>query len=255
MALLFLGVFFALALLAKIGLLGTHFNVMNEALSFTSPSWTYWLGGDIFGRDIFARGLHGAFTAFTVGLVAATISTVIGGVLGLVAGYYEGYIDDAIVAAFTVLESIPYILLLTAIAFLFGQGLINVFLSLGLTSWVVLCRLVRTECRKHKYSDYVLAARALGLSERAILFRHILPNVRHILLAQFVIVFVFAIKAEVVLTYLGLGVEPGFPSWGYMLDEARQELVNGFWWNFVCATGMMCAVVLALNSLLGDEKL
>lgn len=239
-----------LALMAKLGLIATQYSEMQESLSMAAPSGSHWFGFDFFGRDILARGLHGAFTALTVGLLAATLSTFLGTTLGLIAGYFESWWDDGVMAVTTVLESIPYILLLGAIAFVFGQGLVNVYLSLGLTSWVVLCRLLRTECIKHKGSEYVLAARALGVSDLAILWRHILPNVAHIIAVQFLIVFVFAIKAEVILTYLGLGVEPGYPSWGYMLDESKQELANGFWGSFLCVTLLMGALVLSLNSLI-----
>lgn len=253
-AISFLLTFFLITVLAQGGLIATDYNKMQETLSFADPSSSYWFGNDIFGRSILARGLHGGFTALTVGIVSALISTIIGSVLGLVAGFYEGIVDDVIVGLVAILDSIPYILLLTAIAFVFGQGLTNVYISLGLTSWVVLCRLLRTECRKQKNTDYALAARALGMSDQRILFSHILPNVLPLIVTQFVIVFIFAIKAEVILTYLGLGVEPGYPSWGYMLDEARQELANGFWWNFICATTMMASVVFALHTLLSNKK-
>lgn len=253
-ALVALGLLFVSSVLAKWSWIGGNYNTVNELLSFAPPSTSYWLGNDIFGRDIFARGLHGAFTAFAVGFFAASLSTIVGTVLGLLAGYFEGWIDDVIVGILTVLESIPYILLLAAIAFVVGQGIVNVYISLGLTSWVVLCRLLRTECRRQKESDYVLAAKSIGVSNSAIVFRHILPNVVYIIAAQFVIVFVFAVKAEVILTYLGLGVEPGYPSWGFMFDESRQELVKGFWWNFVCATSMMGLMVFALNTLLTERQ-
>lgn len=249
-----LAVLFLAAALAKLGWIGAAYNVVSEPLSFSEPSLKFWLGNDIFGRDIFARGLHGAFTAFAVGFFAACLSTLLGTVFGLMAGYFEGWVDDGIVAILTILESIPYILLLAAIAFVLGQGLVNVYISLGLTSWVVLCRLLRTECRRQKQSDYVVSAKALGMSDWRIIIHHILPNVAYIIVAQFVVVFVFAIKAEVILTYLGLGVEPGYPSWGYMFDEARQELVKGFWWNFLCATGMMGLVIFSLNTLLTEQR-
>lgn len=242
-----------LAVLAKLGVFAQNYAQMNESLSMAQPTLTHWFGFDFFGRDIFSRGVHGAFTALTVGAMAAGISTVCGTVLGLTSGFFESWWDDIVLAITTVLESIPYILLLGAIAFVFGQGLINVYLSLGLTSWVVLCRLLRTECLRQKSMDYVLAARAIGVSDMAILWRHILPNVSHIIFTQFVIVFIFAIKAEVILTYLGLGVEPGSPSWGYMLDESKQELVNGFWGSFLCVTLLMGALVLSLNTLVGKR--
>ncbi len=251
-AVVYLFVFFCTVTLAKLGLIANNFDVINDGLSFAEPSLSYWLGNDFFGRSVLSRSLHGGFNAMSVGLLTALISLFVGTTLGLVAGYCGGWWDSIIKIIFSVLESIPYFFLLAAVGFVVGQGFFNVVLALGLTSWVVLCRAVRTECQKIKSSDYVLAARALGLSDFAIVLRHVLPNLKTILSAQVIIIFVLAIKLEVLLTFIGLGVEPGTPSWGYMLDDSRQELANGFWWGFVTVTVMMASVVLSLNTMLKE---
>lgn len=249
-ALLYLFLFTVFVFAAHFGLMATDFATMSEALSFSGPSWSSWLGNDIFGRDILSRGLHAGFTAMMIGFGSATIAVCLGGVLGVIAGYYEGWIGRIVVIAFTVLESIPYILILAALAFVLGQGVHNVYVSIGLTSWVLVCRLVRTECLKMKSADYILAAKSFGAGDGIVLFKNVLPNLKNILWSQFLIIFVFAIKVEVLLTFLGLGVEPGAPSWGYMLDEARQEVTQGFWWSFICATVMTSSFVLALHVII-----
>lgn len=245
----YLFIFAAVAVAASLGWFATDYNVLSEELSHAGPSWSYWFGNDVFGRSILSRGWHAGFTALVIGLTSAFIAVSIGGVLGVVAGYFGGWVNQVITLLFVTLESIPYIFILAALAFVLGQGFHNVYISIGLTSWVLVCRLVRAECLRIKSMDYVLAAQAYGMKDGAILWKHILPQLKMILWSQFLVVFVFAIKVEVLLTFLGLGVEPGYPSWGYMFDEARQEVTGGFWWSFLCATLMMSSVVLALQSL------
>jgi peptide/nickel transport system permease protein len=142
--------------------------------------------------------------------------------------------------------------LISAFAFALGQGLTNLYIALGLTGWVKLCRLIRSEFLKQKNLDYVQAAQALGVGPLSKMFRHIFPNVAHLALIQFTLSFVFAIKAEVILSFLGLGVEPGTPSWGMMISDARVELTRGVWWNLLGATTFMFFLILSVN-LLTDQ--
>jgi ABC-type dipeptide/oligopeptide/nickel transport system permease subunit len=244
---LLLGFFVLGTLLAHWGIIATDYNQVLHELSYRPPSQSYWFGNDIFGRNVLARGWHAGYTALSVGFVAAVLATFIGVFLGALAGYFGGWLDALIVWFFTTLESIPYILLLAAFAFVLGQGLINVYISLGLTSWVVICRLVRAEVIQQKTQEYVQAARGFGVGEVRILVQHILPNIFHIVIVQFGLIFIFAVKAEVILSFLGLGVEPGFPSWGFMLDESKQELSRGIWWNFACASILMFILVFSLQ--------
>jgi len=128
----------------------------------------------------------------------------------------------------------------------------GVYLSIGLTTWVGLCRLVRGEVMKLKSMEYVQAARALGAGPGKIIFRHIIPNLFHLVIINFTLRFCDAIKAEVILSYLGIGVELGQPSWGNMIQSARMELQRGVWWQFAAATFAMFFIVLAFN-LFGDS--
>ncbi len=235
-----------MAILAKTGLLFPDVNasVGDQYMPF---SLEHPFGTDIQGRDILARAVHGSATALSVGFIASGIALIIGIALGALAGYYGGKIDALIVWLYTTVDSIPYILLIPSLTFVLGRGLVNVYIAVGVTSWVTLCRLVRGEFMKHKSRDYVLAAEALGASHARKIFRHILPNVAHIGFVQFGLGFVSAIKFEVILSYLGVGVDPTTPSWGIMLDDAKLELSRPFWGNLLAATLFMFFLVLAFN--------
>jgi ABC-type dipeptide/oligopeptide/nickel transport system permease subunit len=214
------------------------------------PSMDHWFGTDIFGRDVFAKVLHGTQIAMSVGLVAALIAIPIGVILGALAGYFGGWVDDFITWLYTTFSSIPNIMLLISITMILGKGIFAVYIALGATSWVTLCRLIRGEVIKHKEREYVQAAGAIGGGHFRKLFLHILPNVTHIVIINTSLQFQFAIKSEVILSYLGLGVQ-GEPSWGTMIDDAKLELSRGVWWQLAGATTAMFLVVLAFN-LLGD---
>lgn len=207
-------------------------------------------GTDIFGRSVLAKTIVGTQVAMSVGLITAIISIVIGVFLGAVAGYFGGKIDELIVWFYTTFSSIPSIMLLVAITFILGKGMLAVYLALGLTGWVNICRLVRGEVIRHKERDYVHAAAAIGGGDFRKLFKHILPNVLHIVIINFSLQFQTAIKSEVILSYLGLGVQ-GQPSWGTMIDDAKLELAREVWWQLGAATAAMFVVVLAFN-ILGD---
>jgi ABC-type dipeptide/oligopeptide/nickel transport system permease subunit len=215
-----------------------------------APGPGHWFGTDIFGRDVFTKVIHGTKIAMSVGLMTALIAIPIGVTLGALAGYYGGWVDDFITWLYTTFSSIPNIMLLISITMILGKGIFSVYIALGATSWVTLCRLIRGEVIKHKEREYVQAAGAIGGSHFRKLFIHILPNVSHIIIINTSLQFQFAIKSEVILSYLGLGVQ-GEPSWGTMIDDAKLELTRGIWWQLAGATFAMFLVVLAFN-LLGD---
>lgn len=239
--------YFAVAILAKLGFIATDFATVSNDLSYAEPDSTRWFGSDILGRNVFSRAIHGTYLAISVGFISSIISIPIGTTLGAMAGYFGGKIDDFITWLYTTIDSIPYILLLIALSFVLGPGLSNMYIAIGMTTWVTLCRLIRGEFLKHKNRDYVVAAEALGASHTRRIFKHILPNVFHIILIQFSLQFVFAIKTEVILSYLGLGAPPGSPSWGLMIDDAKQELARGIWWGITAASLLMFGLILAFN--------
>lgn len=220
--------------------------------------WTPF-GTDFLGQSTFRKVLYGAKTSITVALFASILSMLIGVPLGAVAGYCRGWVDDLIVWLYTTLGTIPGIILIMAFAVVlrtqtfFGvalRGTTAVYIALGLTSWVGLCRLIRGEIIKRKESEYVLAARALGCSNSRIIFKHLMPNVFHIVIIEFSLRFVGFIHAEVILSFLGLG-ETERPSWGAMIDAARTELARNVWWEMAAATLAIFIISLALN-IFGD---
>lgn len=241
-----------LALLVKFGLVASTWG-QTVGKEYQPPSfehWTLWFGTDIFGRSVLLKTLYGAYVSMTVGFLSSLIAIPIGVVLGALAGYFGGWVDDFITWFYTTVSNIPSLLLILSMAFVFGKGLWSMNLALGLTSWVGVCRLIRGEFLKHKEREYVQAAVSLGASNSRRIFIHILPNVSHLIIINFSFLFIGAIKVEVILSYLGLGVQ-GIPSWGTMIDEAKLELARGVWWQLGSATVAMLFVVLALN-ILGD---
>jgi ABC-type dipeptide/oligopeptide/nickel transport system permease subunit len=241
-----------LAILVKMGVVAASWG-QTVGTEYAPPSlegWRLWFGTDIFGRSVVMKTLYGAYISMTVGLLSSLIAVPIGVVLGALAGYFGGWIDDLITWFYTTISNIPSLLLILAMAFVFGKGLWSMNLALGLTGWVGICRLIRGEFMKHKEREYVQAARSLGASNSRRIFIHILPNVSHLIIINFSFLFVGGIKTEVILSYLGLGVQ-GVPSWGTMIDEAKLELARGVWWQLGAATLAMLIVVLALN-IVGD---
>ena len=212
--------------------------------------WSHPLGTDNLGRDVLQRLLQGARVAFLVGVVTACIAIPLGVILGCLAGYRGGRTDDVIVWFYSTVAAMPGLLFVLAISMVVGKGLLGVYLGIGLTTWVGVCRLIRGEVMKHRERPYVLAARALGFGPARIMFRHILPNVFHLVIITFSLRFPAAISTEVFMSFLGIGVQ-GEPSWGVMLGNARLRLWEGVWWELTFVTLAILAVVLSFN-LLGD---
>lgn len=209
------------------------------------------LGGDRLGRDVLAKAVKGTEISVFVGVLAALLATTIGTVLGAFSGFFGRRVGDLLEWLYNVFESIPGILLIFAFAAVFGRGILTVVLILGLTGWTGLYRQVRAEFMKHGAREYVRAAEAIGASPWSRMFKHILPNVSHVVLVRMSLLVVGFIKAEVILSYLGLGVGVEDVSWGTMLAEAQSELILGYWWQLAAATAFMAAFVTAF-SLLAD---
>ncbi len=205
-------------------------------------------GADKWGRDVIAKTIKGSETSIFVGLAAALVATFVGTVLGAFAGYYGRWVDDALNWFYNVFSSIPYLLLILAVAAVLQQkGTMTIVLILGLTGWTGVFRLIRAEYLKHKGREYVQAADAIGASNSRRMFRHIFPNVSHVVLVQLSILVVGFIKAEVILSFLGFGVPVDVVSWGSMLNEAQNELILGKWWQLVAAGGSMALLVTAFS--------
>jgi peptide/nickel transport system permease protein len=204
-------------------------------------------GGDRFGRDVLSKAIKGTQISVFVGVMAAITATCIGTLLGALSGFFGGRVGDFLEWLYNVFEAIPGILLIFAFAAVFGRGITTVVLILGLTGWSGLYRQVRAEFIKHRSREYVRSAEAIGASVWSRIFSHILPNVSHVVLVRMSLLVVGFIKAEVILSYLGLGVGVDDVSWGTMLAEAQSELILGHWWQLVAATAFMAVFVTAFS--------
>ena len=209
------------------------------------------LGTDAIGSDVLWATMKGIRTAFVIGGITLLIAAPIGIFLGLIAGYFGKLADDAVQYTYTVVSSIPEILLLIAIILVLGPGIVPICIALSMTTWVGLCRLVRGETLRHRDREYVRAAKALGVSAPRIMTRHILPNLLPVVIISLTLSFSGVVLAESILSYLGVGVGPDVPSWGNMIDGARDELTRdpAVWWNVAAAAGALLILVLALNFL------
>jgi len=225
------------------------------------------LGTDLTGNDVLYQALKSIRTAFVIGTLAtvATLPLAVG--FGILAGYFRGWVDEAIQYLYTVLSSVPNVLLIAACVLmvqvfldqnpeLFETGAeradVKLFLLcavLGLTGWAGLCRLLRGETLKLRELEYVQAARAFGVGPARIMRRHIFPNVAHLMLIVTVLEFSALILYEAVLTYVGVGVDPSMNSFGGMINLARNEMSRDplVWWSFAAAFGFMVTLVLAAN--------
>lgn len=206
------------------------------------------LGTDNLGRDVALRLIQGARIAFHVGIMTSLIAIPLGVLLGLLGGYYRGRIDSAVVWLCATVASMPGLLFILAISMVVGQGLLGIYLGIGLTTWVGVCRTIRAEVMKHRDRAYVQAAKVLGYSDLRIMFRHLLPNVAHLILIQFSIRFPSAVATEVLISFLGIGVQ-GEPSWGVMINNARLRLWQGVWWEMASVTMAIFVLVLVFNHL------
>lgn len=208
------------------------------------------LGTDILGRDILRLTLKGVRVAMLIGGFTSLIVIPLALVFGMTAGYFGRRIDDAVFFLMSTLASMPGLLLLIALVMALGRGTFQVCIALGVTSWVGFCRVVRGETLKLRELDYVLAARALGASHGRVLLRHVLPNLVHLIVITFVLLFSGLVLSEAILSWLGIGIDG---SWGQMIDQARDELSRDpiVWWNISAASTALFALILTVN-LVGD---
>jgi peptide/nickel transport system permease protein len=208
----------------------------------------YLLGTDNLGRSVALRLVQGARIAFHVGVMTSLIALPLGVLLGLLGGYFGGKTDSAVLWLCATVASMPGLLFVLAVSLVVGQGLPGVYLGVGLTTWVSVCRTIRAETIQQRNRAYVLAARTLGYSHARVLLLHILPNVAHIVLIQLSLRFPAAVSTEVFISFLGIGVQ-GEPSWGVMINNARLRLWQGVWWEMTFTTLAIFFLVLSFNHL------
>ncbi|MEO3427466.1 ABC transporter permease [Pelagibius sp. CAU 1746] len=214
------------------------------------PSPEYLMGTDEIGRDIFSRMIWGARASLIAGVISVLLAVALGVPFGLVAGYFGGWIDQAISRVTDALLAMPFLIMAVALAAFLGPSLTNAMIAIGLSAMPIFVRLTRGQVLSVKTEDYVEGARAIGLSHPAIMLRYILPNVFAPVLVQATLTIATAIILEAALSFLGLGQQPPAPSWGSMLNVAKNFLTQAPWMAWWPGAAIFL-VVLGFN-LLGD---
>ena len=214
------------------------------------PSSGHLLGTDALGRDVLSRMIYGTQISLLVGFVAVGIAVVIGVIIGALAGYYPGWIDTLFMRLVDIMLSVPTFFLILAVIALVGPNLINIMIVIGVTSWMGVARLVRGEFLALKESDYVVAARALGVPAYRIIFGHILPNAMAPVYVSTILGIAAAVLIESSLSFLGLGVQPPTPSWGNILTDGKANIEIAWWLSLF--PGLAILVTVLGYNLLGE---
>ena len=210
------------------------------------------LGTDLTGRDVWSRVVYGGRVSMSVGIVAVALLVTIGTILGSISGYYGGRVDSLIMRITDTFMAFPTLIILITIVSFIGPGIFNSMLAIGLIGWTGVCRLVRSLILSIRETDYVMAAQAVGVEEKWIIIRHILPNVVAPITVAASFGIASAILTEAGLSFLGLGVQVPTPSWGNMLNEARNvQIIENMLWFWVPPGLMITICVLAIN-FIGD---
>lgn len=226
------------------------FDSMDLHNRLTPPSRAHLLGTDEAGRDVLTRMLYGSRVSLLVGIVPTVISMLAGAILGIIAGYNGGRTDAVIMRIADVMLAFPSMFLAMAIMYTLGDGMINIFLALALVNWASVARIVRAETLKLKETEFVEAARSIGVGKLVIMLRHIFPNCAPSLIVLFTLNIPSAILSESSLSFLSIGIKPPQASWGLMVNAGRQFLYSQPWLSLSPSVAIM-VVVLAFN-FLGD---
>ncbi|OYX14245.1 MAG: ABC transporter permease [Rhizobiales bacterium 32-66-8] len=215
-----------------------------------APSADYWFGTDAYGRDVFSRLLYGARVSLVIGVTAIGAAMLIGSAIGIVAGYYGGKIDLVIMQAMDVLLAFPALILGLIIVAMLGPSMQNLIIAISLTAIPPFARIARAPTIVVKERDYIEACRALGYGDLRIMSLHVLPNVLSEILVMGSLWLATAIRVEASLSFIGLGVKPPTASWGGMIREGFENILDSFWLSLFPSLAILL-VVFSLN-LLGD---
>lgn len=222
----------------------------NLAITFSPPGPQHWMGTDQLGRDVLVRVMTGGRISITVGLVATFVALTIGVTYGAVAGSFGGKIDTVMMRVVDILYALPFTIFVILLMVFFGRNIILLFFAIGAVEWLTMARIVRGEVNAIKKMDYIDAARALGVSRRRIILRHMLPNILGPIIVYTTLTIPAVMLLEAFLSFLGLGVQPPMSSWGVLIKDGAEKMEE-FWWLLVFPGTFFSLTLFSLN-FLGD---
>ena len=242
-----------LALMAILGPILSPYSVNAQNLpeQFQKPSLSHWFGTDSAGRDVFTRTWYGARISLFVGLMAAIIDVSIGIVYGGISGFKGGRVDDVMMRIVEILYGLPYLLVVILLLVVLGPGLFTIIIALTVTGWVGMARIVRGQVLQIKNYEFVLASKSFGTKTSSIIRKDLLPNTMGPIIVQMTLTVPTAIFAEAFLSFIGLGIQAPYASWGVMANDALGSILSGHWWTLFFPAFFISFTMFAFN-VLGD---
>jgi oligopeptide transport system permease protein len=218
--------------------------------TFSPPNLEHWLGTDQLGRDLLVRVMTGGRISITVGLVATFVALTIGVTYGAIAGFFGGRLDTVMMRFVDILYALPFTIFVILLMVFFGRNIFMLFFAIGAVEWLTMARIVRGQIMSIKRMEYIEAARALGLSRRRIIFRHMIPNILGPIIVYTTLTIPAVMLLEAFLSFLGLGVQPPMSSWGVLIKDGAEKMEE-FWWLLVFPGALFSITLFSLN-FLGD---
>ena len=230
----------------------THFSYQDQNIlqRLEPPGAIHWMGTDTLGRDLYSRIIYGARMSLAVGIVTALFALTVGTLVGAAAGYFGGWVDQVLMRVVDVFFIFPSLLLAILLMLILGRGFTGIFLALGIAAWVTQARLVRAQFLQARELPYVEAARALGVSHLSIIFRHILPNLWGPIIVSLTVQIPASIMAESFLSFIGLGLQPPFSSWGTLAAEGFRAMRS--YPHLIIFPGVVLFLAMLAFNYLGD---
>jgi len=226
------------------------YSFQDLSLGPSSPSMMHLLGTDTLGRDLLTRMLYGSRISLLVGFIATFVALFIGVIWGTVAGFYGGKIDTVMMRIVDVLYGIPFIILIILLMVIFGRNLVLLFMAIGAVEWLTMARIVRSQVMSITQQEYVMASKAMGVSNLSIIYRHLIPNTLGPVIVYATLTIPQVMLLESFLSFLGLGVQPPMSSWGLLIRDGAVAMEE-YWWLLVFPASIFSITLFSLN-FVGD---